>query len=138
VARTFQYALVPHAGDWRQAGVYRHGLEFNSPLLVRKAAVHAGDVPKRYGLVEISSPNVVLSAFRPGPEKSTVLRIYEASGTAAPGVKIKLAAKIVEACEANLLEDAGKTLKVEDNAVRFDLRPFEIRTIRLKLSGQHG
>lgn len=26
---TFDYALLPHAGDWRKAGVYRDGLEFN-------------------------------------------------------------------------------------------------------------
>ena len=30
--RTMQYALVPHAGDWREAGVFRDGLELNHPL----------------------------------------------------------------------------------------------------------
>ena len=33
--RTMQYALVPHAGDWREAGVFRDGLELNHPLICR-------------------------------------------------------------------------------------------------------
>ncbi len=38
----FDYALVPHAGDWREAAVYRAGLEFNHPLIVCAADGHAG------------------------------------------------------------------------------------------------
>ena len=37
---TFRYALVPHQGDWRQAAVYRDGMEFNRPLLCQKVAPH--------------------------------------------------------------------------------------------------
>ena len=28
---TFHYALVPHSGDWRQAEIFREGIEFNHP-----------------------------------------------------------------------------------------------------------
>ena len=48
---TFDYALVPHAGDWREAGVYRDGLEFNHPLLAHTAAVHRGRVAQSLGPV---------------------------------------------------------------------------------------
>ena len=53
--RTMRYALVPHAGDWREAGVFRDGLEFNHPLLARVAAPHAGPLPARWGLLEVSA-----------------------------------------------------------------------------------
>ena len=43
----FHYALVPHTGDWRQAEIYREGMEFNHPLVVRKVARHSGTLPKR-------------------------------------------------------------------------------------------
>ena len=62
---SFKYALVPHSGDWREAGVFRDGLEFNHPLLHRKVLPHAGPLPKRWGLLEISNPNVVLSSLKP-------------------------------------------------------------------------
>jgi alpha-mannosidase len=130
--RAFNYALVPHAGDWRQAAVYRAGLEFNHPLLALKLARHPGQWPSRWGLLEISAPNVVLTALRPTVDGSTVLRVYEAAGQPTPGVAIKLNGKLSDATEANLLEDAGRKLKIQNDRIQFDLHPFEIKTIKFQ------
>ena len=46
---TFDYALVPHAGDWRQAAIYREGMEFNQPLLACTLASHAGPAAQSLG-----------------------------------------------------------------------------------------
>jgi alpha-mannosidase len=131
--RTFDYALVPHSGDWREAAVYRHGLEFNNPLLACKAASHAGLLPKRWGLLEISHPNVVVSAAKPGPQGSTIVRVYEAAGKATAGVTIRLSGKIAKAEEANLMENPIGKVEAADCALKFDLRAFEIKTFRLEL-----
>jgi alpha-mannosidase len=133
VRRTFEYALVPHAGDWEKAGVYRAGLEFNHPLLVRKTSVHEGVLPARWGWLEVSAPNVVLTALGPGPGKSTVLRVYEASGRATPAVRIALHARVTSAHVANLLGDPERSLEVENDSVKLDLHPFEIQTILVEL-----
>ena len=79
---TFHYALAPHSGDWRQARAYRAGLEFNNPLVVRKAEPHKGILPKVWGLVDVSPANVVLSAFKTAKDGSTIVRVYEADGQA--------------------------------------------------------
>ena len=63
--RVVRYAMVPHSGDWRKAGVFRDGLEFNHPLICRKVLPHAGPLPNRWGLLEISDPNVVVSSLKP-------------------------------------------------------------------------
>ncbi len=131
--RTFHYAIVPHGGDWREAEVYRAGLEFNHPLLARKAAAHNGHLPSRWGLMEISAPNVVLTALKPGPDRTTILRVYEAAGKATSDVKLKVNATIVAAHEANLLEDSGRELKINKSTLDFDLHPFEIKTFKLSL-----
>ena len=131
--RAFHYALVPHTGDWRQAAVYREGMAFNHPLIVRKTRAHAGTLPKRWGLLEISHPTVVLSACRPSRDRTVVLRVYEASGQAASAVKVRLHAKIAAARDANLLEDSGRPLKIRNDTVQFDLHPFEIKTIKFQL-----
>ena len=133
--RTMHYALVPHEGDWRDAGVFRDGWEFNHPLVCRTVLPHEGSLPKSWGLVEVSSPDVVVSSLKPSRDGDiAVLRVYEASGRAATGVTIKLNAKILSAREANLLEDAGDEIRTDGDSVRFDLRPFEIKTIRLRLA----
>jgi alpha-mannosidase len=131
---TFDYALLPHAGDWRQAGIYREGMEFNNPLLVRTAGLHPGTLPKRWGLLSLSHPNVVLSALKTSENgQGAVLRVYEAAGTAANGVRLTFSAPVASAEEVNLMEDPGQTLDVAANALQLDLRPFEIRTIKLEL-----
>ncbi len=130
---TFHYALVPHTGDWRQAEIYRQGLEFNHPLIVRKANPHAGALAKRWGFLEVSHPNCVVSALKPGKGGVTVLRVYEATGRPASGVKIKFRANVASAHAANLMEDRGRELTVTDNTLSFSLRPFEIKTFLLRI-----
>ncbi|MFI5459840.1 MAG: alpha-mannosidase [Isosphaerales bacterium] len=131
--RTMRYALVPHAGDWREAGVFRDALELNHPLLCRKVLPHPGSLPARWGLLDVSNPNVVVSSLKPSRDGDVALRVYEAAGRPAAGVTVKLRAKLLSAREANLLEDAGGDLKIEGDAVQFDLHPFEIKTMRLRL-----
>jgi alpha-mannosidase len=131
--RTFRYALVPHSGDWREAGVHRMGAEFCSPLDARKSASHAGVLPARWSLAQVSDPNVLLSCVKPGPGRSTILRLYEATGRPATGVKVRLAAGVMAAWEADLLERAGKRLAVQGDTLTLDFGAFEIKTVKLKV-----
>ena len=50
---TVHYALVPHAGDWRQARTYRAGLEFNNPFIVRATSSHQGSLPGVWGPLDL-------------------------------------------------------------------------------------
>ena len=131
--RTMRYAVVPHEGDWRTARVFRDGWEFNHPLVCRPVLPHEGSLPSRWGLLEVSSADVVVSSLKPSRDGDVALRVYEASGRGASGVTVTLSARILAAREANLIEDAGAEIKVEGNSVKFDLHPFEIKTIRLRL-----
>jgi alpha-mannosidase len=131
--RTMRYALVPHAGDWKQSGVFRDGLEFNHPLLARVVAPHPGPLPKRRGFLDVSASNVVVSDLKPARGGGIALRVYEATGQTTPGVTVKLRAKVASASEANLLEDPGRSLALEEGAIRFDLHPYEIKTVVFRL-----
>lgn len=134
---TFDYALVPHAGDWRRAGIHREGMEFNNPLLVHTAPSQPGPLPNCWGLLRITHPNVVVSALKPGEQGDAVLRIYEAAGLPAEGVQVRLSVPVIAAEEVNLMEDHRRTLSVVNDSVALNLRPFEIKTVRLKL-GRFG
>jgi alpha-mannosidase len=138
VERSFDYALVPHSGDWRDAEVYKAGWEFNHPLIARKVTSHSGTLPRRWGLLDISAPNVVASALMPGADGSVMLRVYEAAGKPANSVEIKVHVPVVAAAETNLLGDEIRTMAVNQNSIRLDLRPFEIETIRLNLRSTAG
>jgi alpha-mannosidase len=131
---TFDYALVPHSGDWRQAALYREGLEFNQPLLACTLASHTGQLPARWGLLEITPANVVLTALKPsGSDGACVLRVYEAEGVPTK-VTVRLARPLNGPVEVvNLMEDHGPAAAVQDNTLQFELGPFEIKSFKLHL-----
>jgi alpha-mannosidase len=130
---TLDYALIPHTGGWREALPWRAGLEFNNPLIARTAAPKSGELPAAWGMLNVSDPNVVVSALKPGRNGTSVFRVYEASGKPAKAVRVRLATGVQSVAEANLIEDAGAAVPVRDGAFVFDLRPFEIRTFRLSI-----
>lgn len=130
----FDYALAPHTGAWQDAQVFRAGLEFNNPLIVRKTGVHPGEMPKLWSLMDISNPHVVVSALKPSRGGEVAVRVYEAAGQPARNVRLHFTRTLAAARAANLIEDPGEPLPMRDNAVSFDLRPYEIRTFRLRLA----
>jgi alpha-mannosidase len=136
--RTFLYSVVPHSGDWRQAGVYRAAWEFNNPLVVRTIAPHAGSLPKRWGLVEISAPNVAVSALMPGANGSAIFRIYEADGRKTQGVKVRLPAGTTRVDEVNLIGEFIRSAVLQGDDLAFDLGPSEIKTFAITMQGSNG
>ena len=131
---SFDYALVPHQGGWREAQVYRRGLELNNPLLVHKTAPGAGDLPAKWGLLAVEPGNVVISALKMGRDGATILRLYEAEGRGAKGARITFSARVERAQETDLLERPVGEAVLRDGALYCDLGPFEIKTFALYLA----
>ncbi|MDG3006373.1 alpha-mannosidase [Paludisphaera mucosa] len=129
---TARYALLPHAGDWRDAGVPKAGLEFNHPLIARTVGSHEGSLPTSRAFVDVSAPNVVVSSLKPARGGGVALRLYETSGRPAPATVVKLPADIVAAGEADLLENVPALAAVAAGSVSVDLAPFQIKTLVLQ------
>ena len=134
VPRKLRYSLVPHAGDWRDARLAQAGQELNSPLLAFKVEPHKGSLPSAWGLVKIAEPNIVVTSVKPGPDHTTIIRLYEACGKAVKSASISFGAKVLGAEECNLLEQTTGKLSVNSNNVKIDLHQFEIKTIKLRLA----
>jgi alpha-mannosidase len=128
---TLNYAVVPHAGDWRTTAPWRTGLEFNNPLVARTVAAHPGDFPASWGLLEVSNNDAVISAVKPGKDGTIIVRVYEAAGTPSHGVRAQWHFPIGEVYEANLIEDTGARLDAQRDSFTFDLKPYEIRTFKV-------
>ena len=75
----------------------------------------------------------MLTAFKPGPDQTAVLRLYEAAGQPAPSVTIQFHVPLAEPCEANLLEDTGRKLTAAGQSVSMPFHRFEIKTLKVRL-----
>ena len=129
---SFDYAVLPHSGTWSEADIPREGLAFNHPLIAITTASGQGPLPVRWGLLEISSPDILVSAMKPGEHGGIVLRMYEAAGRPAEGVTLRLSVHAISAEEVNLMEDPGRSLALDDSSLQLNFRPFEIKTIALQ------
>jgi len=132
--RTFRYALVPHTGSWQQAGAFRAGFEFNNPLIARPLSQHSGGLPPKWSLLDVTPATVVLSALMPAEGgEGVIARAYEASGQPVSRARIHFTPDLLSAVEVNLIEEPVATAAAAGNSSEFDLRPFEIKTFKVKL-----
>ena len=136
VEHRFDVALVPHAGDWRDAELVRRGAEMNRPLVAVKTGTHEGDLAPRASFWSLNHGNVVLSAVRACGD-GAVVRVYEAHGKATQGVVLESGWEWGSVEDCDLIERPREVanpaqLETGGRSVAFDLGPFEIRTVKLR------
>jgi alpha-mannosidase len=131
----FETALLPHAGDWRRAKLWRAGYEFNTPLLATRADQHQGKLPAAGSFLTIEGDDVYLGAIkRAEDDNDLVIRLVEAAGRNSPVVlKFQNGWKPTGAAETDLLEMDPKPLAVKGNDLALTLTPFEIKTVKITL-----
>ncbi len=113
----FAYAVMPHAGGWREAGVVAESARFETPL-----RWVAGTVAP-HSWFAIDDPNLVLDTVKRAEDSDAlVLRLYEAHG-ARGTARIHVGVPFTGAESCNLLEDAGAALPVNDGAIELDYAP---------------
>jgi alpha-mannosidase len=121
----FTYALFPHAGGWRDAGVVGEAARFNAPFRWTHADAPDG------AFAEVDDPNLVLDTIKRGEDSDAfVLRLYEAHGGRGTA-RVRVASPFAAARRANLLEEDGDPLEVDDGAVVIPYRPHEVVTVKL-------
>jgi alpha-mannosidase len=78
----FVYQLLPHAGDWRSAGVVRAAAELNQRPFALLESCHPGPLPQRRSFASVSPGAVVVSALKlsEDPGDDLVVRAYESAG----------------------------------------------------------
>lgn len=141
VPHVFRYALVPHAGGFREARLYRAGLEFNHPLRVRKVAPSrssgghkAPPLPARHSFLSVAPDNILVSAFKPTAQ-GLILRVYEAAGEKSTSAAVTLPWRLKGVRETDLLErpKRGGRIYRENGGFRFHLKAFQIRSFLVEV-----
>ena len=130
----FTYSLLPHRGDWRGRTIAA-AAELNLPAFAAAAAPHAGNRPAEFGLVSADQPNFVISAIKKAEDDDRVIiRGYEAHGSRGE-VTVRFGDAVKSAWKSRADERVEQPLKVEANAVKFAVRPFEVVTLKVQRAG---
>ncbi len=99
----FVYRLLPHAGDWRAAGVARAAAELNLPPLALLESCHSGPLPPQRSFASVTAGSVLVTALKlsEDPGDDLVMRAYESAGRPARAeIDLPLAGRRISAAFA--------------------------------------
>jgi len=130
---TFEYAVQPHNGDWRQAEIYKLAQEFHHlPIPIESDS--EGALAPEFSFLKLSPNNIMLSALKKAEDSDEViLRFFETRGEATEA-QVELFKEIERLTLVDLLEREERELPFSGNEFRLEMKPFEIVTLKLKLS----
>jgi alpha-mannosidase len=125
----FTYALMPHPGDFREAGVIEAAEDLNAPLLLRSGDAPAGS---SRSLVEIDTRQVIVEAIKRAEDSdATIVRLYEAWGRPCQA-RLRTTLPASRAFLCDLLERNREEVAVHDGVIDLELTPFKILTLKLE------
>jgi alpha-mannosidase len=133
---SFGYSLIPHSGDWKAAGSLLRAQERLYPVHWKHVhPLSAADLPLHKSFLTVTPQTVVLSSWQ-WQADGYHLRLYETRGEAG-GVEVKLPFEAAECEPVDLNGKQWKAVRVEHRGdiVRFQIRPWEIVTLRFKPIG---
>lgn len=124
----FAYAIMPHPGDWRTAGVVAQAHCFNSTLIPTKISDQFPPV----SFAHIDDSNLVLDTIKKAEDDdSLILRLYECHG--ARGVaRLRLGFPASAACFCDVLERETAPAPIHDTAIDVPYSPFKILTLKVR------
>jgi mannosylglycerate hydrolase len=128
-AHEFDYALIPHPGDWR--AVFSEGHAFAAGLRAVSTGRHAGELPLEATMVAVEPAEFVITAIKQAEDgRGWIVRGYSLADEVLQ-VGLRPWRRFSRAARVRLDEEWLEALKVESNGrVQFGVHPREITTVR--------
>jgi alpha-mannosidase len=125
----FTYALMPHPGDFREAGVIEAAEDLGSPLLPAHGNLAPGT---SRSLVEVSTRQVVVEAIKRAEDSdAAIVRVYEAWGRPC-SARLRTTLPASRAFLCDLLEREREEVEVKDGVIELELTPFKVLSLKLE------
>ena len=122
----FAYAVLPHAGGWREAGVVAEAVAFNSPPLWAAAGSKPGEI------LALDDPNLFAAAVKRAEDSGAlVVRLVEMHG-ARGTARLRLGLPFSEASFCNLVEDELGPAEVGEGSIDVPYLPHQVVSLLVR------
>ena len=126
----FTYSLMPHIGDFREAGVIQESYSLNQPLSFVELSAHDGTLPAEFSLVSDNAENVIIETVKKAEaDDGMIVRMYDAFDKRAD-VTVTVADGFKKAYLCDLLENVVSELEFDGKQVTVPVSNFEIVTLK--------
>ncbi len=127
----FTYSLMPHTGDFREAGVIAESFALNQPLYEKKIGKQSGELPEVYSFVSADKPNAVITAVKKAENgDGIIVRMYD-SFDCRSNVTLCVPNSFKKAYVCDLMENELDEVKIENGSLTVPMSNFEIVTLKL-------
>ena len=131
-----EYTLLPHSGNWKEAGVYRFGWENANAPICRTSDVVDGTGAVKDGEEQFSTDksNIIITTFKTAYDvpDAFALRFFETDGSEGD-IILRCPKNVTMAKDVNLLEEEKAELKFNGREITIPVKPYQIKTILLKM-----
>jgi alpha-mannosidase len=128
----FVYAVMPHSGNWQEAGVVAEAFKFNYPLVWTESRVESQDTKDTapaQSFAHVNDPNLVLDTIKKAEDSDDiVVRLYECHGAHGTAT-LRLGFPFTSAEFANVLEDLIGEATITNGTIQIPYKSFEIITL---------
>ena len=130
----FTYSLLPHAGGL-SAETIQQAYSLNDPVIAYRATNKSQELKQIQSLFNIDRENVIIETVKRAEDgNGFVVRFYESLGCRGL-VTLKSGFNIKSCSIVNILEQQQKQLEINNSEVKYEIKPFEIVTLRLLFDG---
>ncbi|MFW6457480.1 MAG: glycoside hydrolase family 38 C-terminal domain-containing protein, partial [Planctomycetota bacterium] len=132
----FRYGLMPHSGDWSEAGVDKEAEKFRTPIRLGQIGSQEGGLPLSKGFFKVEGQSLQFSALKKAEGRDTLLaRIYNPTKNSEEGV-LQFGTEIKEAHLVNLDEERQEQIEVSNTSeVQVDVPSGRIITVEVVPTG---
>jgi len=127
---TFEYAVMPHKGDYVDGNVARLAEAYVSQPVMVSTWRHGGELPPVASFCEVEPEELVVTAFKRAEDRdSVIVRFYNAGLKTVEG-HVRFYKALAEAHLVKLSEERVEKLAVEDgNSVSIQVKPKKIVSV---------
>lgn len=129
----FSFAIYSHSNGFEN-GTQKYSEIYDNPymsLITDHKNTHS--LKDSVSFCQISNENVIIRAIKMAEDdECIIIRVNETSGKEQRNVSLKMLCEIEEAQKCNALEEPIGEQKVTNGKLRFNMRPFEVKTFKIK------
>lgn len=126
----FTYSMMPHVGDFREAGVIAESWAINQPQLSCSVDAHAGALAERFSLVSCDAKNAVITAVKKAEDDDGLIVRFHDAFDSKSNVTVTVPEGYKNAYVCDLLENVESELTMSESSVTLPVSNFEIVTLK--------
>ena len=131
------YSIIGHQGALDLAKTAQRATLLNSPLRAFTTTKHKGQLGRTFSFASCNNPNVLIRTLkRAEVSDEYVVRVHELSGKTTQTATLTFASDILSAEEADGTEKTTGEARFAANRLTVDIKPFSVKTYKLKLRKQ--